>query len=139
MVGVELITCWSSGSGLGSSFTCDMGPLPDPPILLLDTSYIVAGLILALGLLTVVSGRILFPLRPTVTRSPLASRLLGVSEVVAAGGVVAATTALAQMRGHQLPDARYQFVVPLAILAIFVLTALAWWIDRRPRQSSPPG
>lgn len=136
-MGIELITCWTSGSGFGSSFTCDMGTFPDPPIMLIDASYILAGLLLALGLLTVISGRILLPLRPRVTRSSLASRLLGVSEVVAAGGLVASTTALAQMRGTHLPDPRYQFVVPLAILAILVVQAMAWWIDRRQRQPPP--
>jgi hypothetical protein len=116
---------------------CDLGTFPDPPTWLIAAFSLIAVLSIALGVVTVFLGRNPLPFGSNPRRTPLAIRLEGVSEILAAVMVLAASAALAQARGHHDADPRWTLIELVGFPLLAGLWALAWYFDRRsPRHPS---
>ena len=130
--------CWQSGG----TFICDMGDLPGPPTALYYVLDAVGLVVLALGLYSLVTGRILLKLgRLKQLSTPGAVRVIGLSILLICLPYLWANWEL----DRALHDQSASPFVSLVLLAgIIASGCLQWWayrVDRRrgrfPSPSQP--
>jgi hypothetical protein len=123
---------------MAGGYGCDMGELPAPPVELAFVTYAIAAAGLAIGIYSVISGRLPIKVgRLKQIWSKRAARLIGVSLVIYSLFAVLLGWEAAILSRHAVPSPEWLALLSLPVA--IVTFSLDWWAHRidRPAPNHP--